>query len=139
MKFWLLLFCLFSAQSIASTYLYLSADALSSNSGYSLQYGFSFPADDEQLYFGYELDYTSYSNEFSSYGINIKPTFRQHRFFFTPIAGIHNVTNDIDVGFIYGAEAGYDFKQFSIKAGYKETSKEFKDNRNVFLGIAFKF
>lgn len=122
----------------AQTQLYLGADYLSNDSNYAIQYGFYFPASPE-LDFGYELEYAKYSEKVNSFGLNIKPAFRQQNFYLAPIGGVHYFSNDIDVGFMYGAEVGYITGPVTLRVGYKESSEEFKYNDNVYLGAAFVF
>ncbi len=122
----------------AQTQLYLGGDYLSNDSNYAIQYGFYFPVSPE-LDFGYELEYAKYSGKVNSFGLNIKPAFRQQNFYFAPIGGVHYFSNDIDVGFMYGAEVGYITGPVTLRVGYKESSEEFKYNDNVYLGAAFVF
>jgi len=122
----------------AQTQLYLGADYLSNDSNYAIQYGFYFPASPE-MDFGYELEYAKYSENVDSFGVNIKPAFRQKNFYLAPIGGMHYFSNDIDVGFMYGAEVGYITGPVTIRVGYKESSEEFKYNDNVYVGAALVF
>ncbi|EHN68856.1 hypothetical protein [Aliivibrio fischeri] len=138
MKKHALLLALFSGVCFAKPQVYFGADALSNSSAYSLQSGFYFPVNQE-LDFGYELDFTQWNQDVHSFGINIKPAFRKQQFYLAPIVGMHYFNRDIDYSYSLGAEVGYDFERVTIRAGYKDVDEEFYDNDAFYVGVAVRF
>jgi hypothetical protein len=138
MKNMALLLALFSGTCSANAYVYMGADALSNSSAYSLQYGFAFAANQE-MDFGYDLDFTQWNKDIHSFGINIKPMFHRQQFYLAPIVGMHYFSDDIDFGYSLGAEVGYVYQQVTFKVGYKDVDEEFVDNDAFYAGIAIRF
>lgn len=138
LRAFLLCSALVTGTGYAQSNVYFGADYLSNDANYALQYGFYFDANPE-LDFGYELEYAKYSQQVHSFGINIKPAFRQQNFYLAPIGGAHYFSDDVDFGFIYGVEVGYITGPITLRAGYKESSEAFKYNDNLYLGAALVF
>ena len=89
--------------------------------------------------FCYDIDFTQWYRDVHSFGLNIKPTFREQQFYLAPIVGLHYFSGDIDSSYSLGAEVGYDFERVTIRAGYKDVNDEFVDNDAFYVGAAIRF
>ncbi len=129
---------LFSGICFAKPQVYFGADALSNSGGYSVQHGIYFPVN-QDLDFGYDIDFTQWNRDVHSFGLNIKPAFRKQQFYLAPIVGLHYFSGDIDSSYSLGAEVGCDFERVTIRAGYKDVNDEFVDNDAFYVGAAIRF
>ncbi|MGR6838387.1 hypothetical protein ACU5DF_04440 [Aliivibrio wodanis] len=138
MQKYLLLLILFSGSTVANPNFYMSANALSNEGSYSVQYGFSYSAG-PGIDIGYDVDYTQWNKDIHSFGMNVKPVFRMQPFYVAPVIGINYFNDDIDWGYSVGAELGYETEQATFKVGYKESSEDFANNDAFYFGVAVHF